>query len=483
MESKIFINLSKGFGQLDMGKLIRKPVQVHGQNGKVFTRYQWVSPDQASTGNGVRKISSQDDMKQAFQQGIGEHPDFDAALKHQGVDLAEHDFKNHPHFFLPETKESAEQGKDLKGIHFPHGSSVDHKVYSDKDVGNVGKLNIPASGIEPQKGNTQGVKEDAPAYEKYAGDPKISKVLASLNSLQVDPSEYIGTKYQDVLSRVGQHATELYASVGEHIQSDDKAEPFTKEVQMRNLQLLQVNTSGLPMIHPTVAHAAVDKLLGKERAEQCRELLKRANLTINCDPDVVDDILTNGYTASTLSDYAEKNLRGDSYSEYQEIMSKGLDTRSIIREMDKKLHTLESSEAETWGNIASRLEAEFYKVGLTVNDPKPCYVALNPLGTSDGGCTYYGDAHVIINKDILHNCTATTNDNFVEGVSNVPKIHDMDHLADMFILRQAKNGLDMKDPFKWVRARYSTDIRMELQYHKPKIDTKYITLGARELED
>ena len=480
MDSKIFIDLSKGFGQLDMTKLVKKPVQVHGQNGKVFTRYQWVSPEQASTGDGVRKISSEADMEQAFQHGIGKHPKLSLALKQQGVDLAEHDFKKHPHFFLPETKESAEKGKGLKGVHFPHGETPEHHVYSEKDVDSIGKApEAPA----PTRENKEDIRGEAPAHERYASDPGVDKVLKGIEDLPMESGGYMGAKYQDVMSRISQHASTLYSAVGEHIKGDPKADDFTKTIQARNLQLLQVNTGGLPMIHPTVAHAAVNKLLGKDKADECRELLKRANLTINCDPDVVDDILTNGYSASTLDSYAEKNLRKDSYEKYKDIMSQGLDTRSIIREIDKKIDTVDSSDQDTWGNIASRLEAEFYKVGLKADDPKPCYVALNPLGTEDGGCTYYGDAHVIINNEILHNCTATTNDSFDEEVSNVPKIHDMDHLSDMFLLRQMENGFDMKDPFKWIRPRYSTDIRMELQYHKPKIDTKYITLGARELED
>jgi len=136
MSASIFLDLCKSFHHLDVGKLVKKPVQVKGKNGKTFTRMQWVSPAQASTGNGVRKISSESDLRTAFSHGIHEHPDFEASLKDQGVDLATHDFKKHPHFFLAETKESAAQAGGYEQGHFGHEEtilSVDHKLYQDSD--------------------------------------------------------------------------------------------------------------------------------------------------------------------------------------------------------------------------------------------------------------------------------------------------------------------------------------------------------------
>jgi hypothetical protein len=47
---ELFIDLNKG--RIDTSKLVRKPVQVHGKNGKMFIRMQWVDP---KTGQPVSK--------------------------------------------------------------------------------------------------------------------------------------------------------------------------------------------------------------------------------------------------------------------------------------------------------------------------------------------------------------------------------------------------------------------------------------------
>jgi hypothetical protein len=99
---------------------------------------QWVSPEQASTGHGVRRISSARDMQEAKSHGIHHHPQFWDALKDQGLDphtMGEHSFRHHPHFFLPETEESADEAR-FYANHSPHGSGRvrNHKVYQGNEL-------------------------------------------------------------------------------------------------------------------------------------------------------------------------------------------------------------------------------------------------------------------------------------------------------------------------------------------------------------
>ena len=47
---ELILDMEKGMRTLNRGKLVRKPVQVRGKNGKIFTRMQWVDP---STGQPV----------------------------------------------------------------------------------------------------------------------------------------------------------------------------------------------------------------------------------------------------------------------------------------------------------------------------------------------------------------------------------------------------------------------------------------------
>ena len=88
MDLNYALNLSGGFDveksmrELDFSKLVKKPVQVKGKDGKIFTRMQWTAPNEASTGHGVRKISSMSDMHSAKKDGILKHPQALEALKH-----------------------------------------------------------------------------------------------------------------------------------------------------------------------------------------------------------------------------------------------------------------------------------------------------------------------------------------------------------------------------------------------------------------
>jgi hypothetical protein len=112
-------------------------VQVRGKDGKVFTRMQWVAPNEISTGHGVRKIASLQDMQEAIHHGIKDHPHFWDALHEQGLNpntMAQHDPKHHPHFYLPETEESADNAR-FSSNHYAHGKRVmGHKVYEGDEL-------------------------------------------------------------------------------------------------------------------------------------------------------------------------------------------------------------------------------------------------------------------------------------------------------------------------------------------------------------
>lgn len=158
---ELYIDLAKA---LNTAKLVKRMVQVRGQGGKIFTRMQWVDPHDASTGQGVRKVSSEEDLQRAHKHGIDQHPGYHQALQDQGVDLQHHDFKKHPHFYLPETEHSRKQieqehdaghfKKDSQGViqdkhgeahHIPDGKEdPTHYVYDQEeypDAADVGDKN------------------------------------------------------------------------------------------------------------------------------------------------------------------------------------------------------------------------------------------------------------------------------------------------------------------------------------------------------
>jgi len=137
LKEGLYVDLGKSMGHLDFSKLVKKAVQVRGKDGKIFTRMQWVAPNEISTGHGVRKIASLNDMQDAIKHGIKDHPQFWDALHEQGLNpntMAQHDPKHHPHFYLPETEESADNGR-FSSNHIAHGRRVmGHKVYEGDEL-------------------------------------------------------------------------------------------------------------------------------------------------------------------------------------------------------------------------------------------------------------------------------------------------------------------------------------------------------------
>lgn len=130
----LYLDLEKSMRRLNFAKLVKKPVQVHGHDGSVFTRYQWVSPGDASTGHGVRVIKNKSDFNLAVSEGVKDHPQYKEALKAQGInpDLSNHVWGEHPHFYLPETEESKDSHFEWFGdvSHIHHGSDEkNHKIH------------------------------------------------------------------------------------------------------------------------------------------------------------------------------------------------------------------------------------------------------------------------------------------------------------------------------------------------------------------
>jgi hypothetical protein len=159
----LYIDLEKAV--LNRGKLVRKPVQVRGQNGKVFTRMQWVDPKSGQPvmethggvhdheKNRIENLSPGDKGRLAFRY-LDRDPDRARAfVKHTGGDhtAPTEDLTNHvasnltdvPLEHLKPHMEGLGQNKPPKvGLqHTEHGLS-DKEV--DKRTGKEGSLNIEA---------------------------------------------------------------------------------------------------------------------------------------------------------------------------------------------------------------------------------------------------------------------------------------------------------------------------------------------------
>jgi len=66
---QLFIDLDKA---MNTGKLVKRAVQVKGKNGKIFTRMQWVNPEEAKAPS-IRPQSHEDVPERTQKEHIDEH--------------------------------------------------------------------------------------------------------------------------------------------------------------------------------------------------------------------------------------------------------------------------------------------------------------------------------------------------------------------------------------------------------------------------
>ncbi|MMZ43520.1 hypothetical protein D1872_50720 [compost metagenome] len=100
---ELYLDLEKG--KIDTTKLVKKPVQVHGEDGKVFTRMQWVDPNtgqpvtqKTAIDSHVKTLSTEEKYKMIDDHKIQwKHNDHPSILHKNKVEaLKQHLYKN-PH--------------------------------------------------------------------------------------------------------------------------------------------------------------------------------------------------------------------------------------------------------------------------------------------------------------------------------------------------------------------------------------------------
>ena len=202
--TELFIDLNKG--TLDTTKLVKKPVQVHGKNGKVFTRMMWVDP---STGQPVshsghtssseepvktisrkdhidkklKEMSTEDKYKMIDKHNIQyKHNDHEAILhKNKVMALKEHLNKN-PHLVgadhLPEDTNHTPDGTDKINDWVSRFKNDGEKLYDLMRQAGI-------ADIDPR-----GNKEDKVAPIKHMHNMTKLKAYLKDNPHLMDDSKY-----------------------------------------------------------------------------------------------------------------------------------------------------------------------------------------------------------------------------------------------------------------------------------------------------
>ena len=475
--------------QLNFGHLVKRAVQVKGKNGKQFTRMQWVNPGQASTGHGVRRINNSKDWLNAVGDGVMKHPMHKQAMEDQGVDMDKHHiYGEHPAFFVPETAESrkGKTGRDF----IPHKDSEFSKRYNE---------NQESISSETKSDVDKGIirTEVSELLRDYKAGKSLAPVFDSMESMFLKGTTR--QKYLSLREGMSKHWKTLHPQIEESISSSNSSE-YAKKIQLSTLdRISKMTDSGKDGVnkdlavmasHPAVAKYAVDKLLGRERANVLRANMRDGNLTINTSQKHLDSILKDGYVANTSEDYVRSRGTKRDIREYNKIADSNVDMDAKLEMIQDIIDSDPSEERNSpsnimWRNISDRAEAEYLCMGLDIGDNiKPNYLAFNPDGSSLGACTSYGDGTSIkLNSSILKDCTGNMSDTFYK-TRPIAKIHDMDHLKDIYMLRMmhdAQGGGDIfKDIPEWANGdhMWPEDVPVELHYHKPRIDPELISVNG-----
>lgn len=451
----LYIDLKKG--TLNTSKLVRKPVQVRGKNGKIFTRMQWVDPHDASVGHGVRKITSKEGYHHALQQGIHKHPHFKQAMKDQNVHIQHHDSEHHPPFYLPETHESSDRfsvDSHHHAEHAPHGMKhSSHKVLESKED------------IQPN----------------YHTAVKDTKTL--IDSIAThDSSHHSLQGIEEVFENHLESAHKLFEGIEDGIRSHED-DLRMKNTKLACLATVEANYNRykrqdhinrrkpiMTALHPDVAEHTCKKVLG-DKYDYYMKKMENANITINYDRHWKDDIFREGYKAATLLSHVEKHMGQDAVEHVEELLEHYDDTEEIA----EKLWDYDEYE---WDGIEERMLAEYHSIGLEAVDQKPTYIAFNPTGHKAGGAPTFGDGVIEVDESILSKCTSTMDDSFFDQRA-VPSIRDMDHLKHIYMLRMihgdSEDTLDSEPSLG--------TIPIELQYHESVIEPHLLRDPNHEYED
>lgn len=465
----LIIDLSKAF---NFAKLVKKPVQVRGKNGKVFTRMQWVSPADVSTGMGMRRISSKQAWENAKKDGIHKHPDYEKALKDQGVHEDTYE-DHHPHFFLPETEDSynnRNERLDAFDDFSEYMKHAEHDVQYNHGQDPPGHMNKIYKEDHFVPKEEEHVELDTNAFQQKHGiHPEIHGIIRSVLEEGSDYYKegnypHLGMQLNEISIKLHKHWSTISAHVRDHIKSTTK-EKFIQNVQLACLKEGNVKHDLAAAIHPAIAKSVVDHILGQQLADKFRKDIDNHSLCINFPGSRIERYQNGPYKASTMVSTIERNYGKAGLEKWEDI----------INDPDMSEEEKIKATGDISGDIQARADAEYSAFALTLEDRKPVYIAYNPLNAETGSATYYGNRWMKVNEDVLGDCTVSFDDTFAD-TRTIPKAHSMEHLKDMFIMKCINRHHEMKYIKQNGEENYSHwwqfmgELPLELQYHKPTVE-------------
>lgn len=287
---------------------------------------------------------------------------------------------------------------------------------------------------------------------------------------------------EEVYDIVYHNISSIESGLVDDINKSENPDLFVQNVQKEMIKQDKVRESRFTMIgsNPKVLKQVLMMTLG-DKYKPLHKLLSKSTLTINTPPENITSILDNGYRGKTIEDLVRKHLDNpdECMEQLDEILEQAGDDMDEVISMIDDL----AQDDGNWNLVSERLDAEFQSMCLNLEDRRPCYVAFNPSGSTDGPTQFYGTGVIEVSDDILEHCTVSKDDSF-NCVECIPKVYGKDHLKDLYLLKMCdlrpeimESSIDDIMYSNWLyEFTEGSDLPLEIQYHQPQVDTSKMKL-------
>jgi hypothetical protein len=303
-------------------------------------------------------------------------------------------------------------------------------------------------------------------------DPKTGQPVSGSSRFGIDFSK--AKKEKETAKDINNKWDEVSSDIKSHIQSS-KSPDHIKNKQLHALDKAPTHhekgdTFSTIASHPQILSEYLTSRLGEKGLSDARNKLKNATLTINTDSESVPLIKKDGY----YSAYGTHELSEEGIKKYKDIMhDKNLSEKEKLDKLRELGDDWSNDDAFTFSDLSMHHDTHHANYGQSMSDSPPIFLSLNPDNNPEGGAREFGDSVIHVNPRILSDCSINKTDNLNHSAP-VGKAMDMDHVKDMFILKNIKT-IENGDNDWYHSSSYGIpDVPLEMQYHGNKISPEDI---------
>lgn len=432
------------------GHLVPRKVPVQGQDGQVHYAIRYVNPN--------KDKDSEKDVSIQFENLYGE--EFHVEISNEKAEALHEEFDGKQ---FVDVYSTLREDRELKVADLTPELTKELQNEARAIIKVVEEFNKLKVDLE---NNDYVIPPPPPIDDSYLEEQARNRKMREV-------SEYIMEDVPELehikdISRAWPSVQRNFADIEDVLTHDienSDSSNYAKIIQKQALRDGNMEHKYSHAFHPDTARDTVNEILGEDKANQARELMKDASLSINFNSDHVNVIAKDGYIPSTDETFAERNLDEEEFERYLEFKGE----ENSLDELDYL-----DIDSSVRMDLSERAGAEHEAIGLELGDDKPIYIAFNPFDNPTGGASSFGDAWLKVKdpQEILNESTLTISDSF-HATESFSKVYNMDHLKDIFILKQLTHIEDMwndEEPgIEWGLMGDVT-VPLELQYHQSQLE-------------